>query len=719
MQYFPITDPTLIFFVVLLMILFAPIIMSKLRIPHIIGLVLAGVIVGHYGLDILERDSSFDLFGRVGLYYIMFLAGLEMDMAGVKRNTSRFLVFGLLTCLVPLGLTYVMAITLLHYSPTAAFLLGCIMASNTLIAYPIISRYGLQKHSSVALSVGASMISLFLSLVMIAGLAAQFRSHDGSQLSTVNYQLLFWPLFAAKLAGYIAAMLWLIPHLTRYFLRRYSDAVMQFIFILAVMFLNAALTDFIGLEGIFGAFFSGLILSRYIPHVSPLMNRLEFIGNALFIPYFLIGVGMLINVRTIAQGPYVLWVMLLIAFFGTFGKAVAAYLSSLLFRLPKRDGHMMFGLTSAHAAGAIAMVMVGMRLEVSPGVFLVSDDMLNGVVLMILVTCVISSLMTQHAAQQVTLAQHQSSLSSADHAPHTKHEKVLLCVKYPEIAPQLLEQAILMRRTASSKHQGLVALNVVYDDESASRHREEGLRLLEKLEQQAAAADVPMQTQVRLATNIANGIKHAFREYGCSEIILGMHVHTERNAKFWGDFLQSLYNGLNRQIMLSRFVQPLTTLRRIQVVVPSRAEFEPGFHRWLERLCRLAGQLDCRIQFHGRQESLALIAEYIDNRHPSVRTELTPMGHWNELPQLAAHIADDQLFVVVTARKGTISYKNALERLPDELQRYFSGKNLMIIFPDQYGDQKEDRMSFTEAQHHEEKSVYDWLLRNIDKIKNK
>ena len=717
--YFPITDPTLIFFVVLLMILFAPIIMSKLRIPHIIGLVLAGVIVGHYGLDILERDSSFDLFGRVGLYYIMFLAGLEMDMEGVKRNTRRFLVFGLLTCLVPLGLTYVMAVTLLHYSPTAAFLLGCIMASNTLIAYPIISRYGLQKHSSVALSVGASMISLFLSLVMIAGLAAQFRSHDDGQASTIDYQLLFWPLFVLKLAGYIAAMLWIIPHLTRYFLRRYSDAVMQFIFILAVMFLNAALTDFIGLEGIFGAFFSGLILSRYIPHVSPLMNRLEFIGNALFIPYFLIGVGMLINVRTIAQGPYVLWVMLLIAFFGTFGKAVAAYLSSLLFRLPKRDGHMMFGLTSAHAAGAIAMVMVGMRLEVEPGVFLVSDDMLNGVVLMILVTCVISSLMTQHAAQQVTLAQHQSSLSSADHSPRTTHEKVLLCVKYPEIAPQLLEQAILMRHTPSSKQQGLVALNVVYDDESASHHREEGLHLLEKLEQQAAAADVPMQTQVRLATNIANGIKHAFREYGCSEIILGMHVHTERNAKFWGDFLQSLYNGLNRQIMLSRFVQPLTTLRRIQVAVPSRAEFEPGFHRWLERLCRFAEQLDCRIQFHGRQESLVLIAEYINNLHPSVRTEFTPMAHWNELPQLAAHIADDQLFVVVTARKGTISYKNALERLPDELQHYFSGKNLMIIFPDQYGDQKEDRMSFTEAQHHEEKSVYDWLLRNIDKIKNK
>ena len=721
--YFPITDPTLIFFVVLLVILFAPIIMSKLRIPHIIGMVLAGVIIGQYGLNILERDSSFELFGRVGLYYIMFLAGLEMDMEGVKRNKGRFLIFGLLTCMVPLGLTYMMATTLLHYSPTAAFLLGCIMASNTLIAYPIVSRYGLQRHSSVTLSVGSSMISLFLSLVMIAALSASFETPadattDATQHLPLVSQLLFWLLFLLKLAAYIVAMLWLIPHLTRYFLRRYSDAVMQFIFVLSVMFLNAALTDLIGLEGIFGAFFSGLILNRYIPQVSPLMNRLEFIGNALFIPYFLIGVGMLINVRTLVSGPHMLWVVLLITFFGTFGKALAAYISSLLFRQSKSDGHMMFGLTSAHAAGAIAMVMVGMRLEVSPGVYLVSDDMLNGVVMMILVTCIISTLTTERASQQIVIA---NSQQPAAYSRQRDDEKILLCVKYPEIAPQLLDQAILMRPAKGQKargnsQQGLVALNVVYDDQTAAKHREEGLRLLEKLEKQAMAADIHMQTQVRLATNIANGIKHAFREFACSEIILGMHVHTEQNAKFWGDFLQSLYNGLNRQIMLSRFVQPLNTLRRIQVAVPSRAEFEPGFHRWLERLCRLAGQLDCRIQFHGREESLTLIAEYINNLHPSVRTEYTHMAHWNELPQLAANIADDHLFVVVTARKGTISYKNALERLPDELQHYFSGKNLMIIFPDQYGSQKEDTMTFTVAQHQEESSVYDWLQRKFEKI---
>ena len=711
-SYLPITDPTLIFFVVLLIILFAPIVMSKLRIPHIISMVLAGVAVGHYGFNILERDMSFEILGSVGLYYIMFLAGLEMDLESLKKNSNKFLIFGLLTCFVPLIMTYIMARTMLGYSGSAAFLLGCIMASNTLIAYPIIGRYGLQRHSSVQLSVGSSMISLFLALVMIAALSASFSADESSRLSPLTAQLFFF----LKLIVFITGSIWLIPRLARYFLRRYSDAVMQYIFVLAIMFLSAALSNLIGLEGIFGAFLSGLVLNRYIPKASPLMNRIEFIGNAVFIPYFLIGVGMLINVRMLFTGGGVLWIVFLIAFFGTFGKAVAAYISSLVFRLPQRDGNMMFGLTSAHAAGAIAMVMVGMRLEVSPGIYLVDDHMLNGVVMMILVTCIISTLMTQHASQQIVLEE-SGKWKEEEEGMRDDDEKILLCVKYPDIAPQLLSLALLIRNPKLNR--GLVALNVVYDDQHASAGRKQGLQLLESLEQRASSADVQMQTQVRLASNIANGIKHAFREFACSEIVMGMHVHTDISPKFWGEFIQSLYNGLNRQIILTRFVQPLNTLRRIQVCVPSRAEFEPGFHRWLERLSRLAGQLDCRIQFHGRQESLDLIAEYINNRHPSVRAEYTQMGHWNELPRLATSMADDHLLVVISARKGTISYKNAIERLPDELQKYYSGKNLIIIFPDQYGHQKEDRMSFTEAQHHEEKSIYDTILRWLDKrIKN-
>lgn len=703
-HYFPITDPTLIFFVVLLIVLFAPIIMGKLRIPHIIGMVLAGIVVGKYGLNILERDSSFELFGRVGLYYIMFLAALEMDMEGMKKNKSRLLIYGLLTCFVPFTLTYLMSIHLLHYSTKSSLLLSCIMASNTLIAYPIVSRYGLQQKPSVTLSVGSSMLSLLIALVILAGLVASFGEHDG---------ILFWIFFAAKFAAYCGFMIFLIPRLTRWFLRRYSDAVMQFIFVMAMLFMSAALSQIVGIEGVFGAFFAGLILNRYIPHISPLMNRLEFIGNALFIPYFLIGVGMLINVNLLFQGGHILWVIFCIVFFGTLGKAIAAYAACLGFRLPLSSGHMMFGLTSAHAAGSIAMVMVGMNILIGPNTYLVNDDMLNGVVIMILFTCIISSLLTDWSSQKIVLR--DKELPEAEDEKKGNDEKILIPVRYPEYADNLMDLALLVRNQKLNR--GLVCLNVVYDDKDMRYNQEQGRQLLDHCSQLAAATDVMTQTQVRIAANIANGIKHAFNEFQCSEIIIGMHMHPERSPKFWGEFHQSLFNGLSRQIIMARVIQPLNTIRRIQVAVPSRAEFEPGFYRWLERLSRMAGNLDCRIQFHGRTETLALINEYIQNRHHEVRADYALMNHWNEMPQLAAQISNDHMLVVITARKGTVSYKTALERLPEEITRFFSGTNLMIIFPDQYGDSSGDQLTFAEPQHQEEISAYEafsqWIRKKM------
>ncbi len=703
-HYFPITDPTLIFFVVLLIVLFAPIIMGKLRIPHIIGMVLAGIVVGKYGLNILERDSSFELFGKVGLYYIMFLAALEMDMEGMKKNKSRLLIYGLLTCFIPFTLTYLMSIHLLHYSAKASLLLSCIMASNTLIAYPIVSRYGLQQKPSVTLSVGSSMLSLLIALVILAGLVASFGEHDG---------VLFWVFFATKFAAYCGFMIFLIPRLTRWFLRRYSDAVMQFIFVMAMLFMSAALSQIVGIEGVFGAFFAGLILNRYIPHVSPLMNRLEFIGNALFIPYFLIGVGMLINVNLLFQGGHILWVIFCIVFFGTLGKAIAAYAACLGFRLPLSSGHMMFGLTSAHAAGSIAMVMVGMNILIGSNTYLVNDDMLNGVVIMILFTCIISSLITDWSSQKIILR--DKELPEAEDEKKGNDEKILIPVRYPEYADSLMDLALLVRNQKLNR--GLVCLNVVYDDKDMRYNQEQGRQLLDHCSQLAAATDVMTQTQVRIAANIANGIKHAFNEFQCSEIIIGMHMHPERSPKFWGEFHQSLFNGLSRQIIMARVIQPLNTIRRIQVAVPSRAEFEPGFYRWLERLSRMAGNLDCRIQFHGRTETLALINEYIQNRHHEVRADYALMNHWNEMPQLAAQISNDHMLVVITARKGTVSYKTALERLPEEITRFFSGTNLMIIFPDQHGDSSGDQLTFAEPQHQEEISAYEafsqWLRKKM------
>ena len=697
---FPITDPTLIFFVVMLIILFAPIVMGKLRIPHIIGMVLAGVAVGQYGLNILVRDDSFELFGKVGLYYIMFLASLEMDIEGVRRNKGRFGVFGLLTFAVPSVMTYVACITVLHYSVLASLLLGCIMASNTLIAYPIVGRYGLQRKPSVTLSVGSSMISLVMALVSLAAIVASYGGNTG---------VMFWLLFVGKFVGYCVLMALLIPRLARWFLRRYSDAVMQFIFVMSMLFMSAALSEAVGLEGIFGAFVAGLILNRFIPHVSPLMNRIEFIGNALFIPYFLIGVGMLINLQLLFAGGGILGVVIMIVVFGTVGKAVAAYLASWLFRLPLSSGNMMFGLTSAHAAGAIAMLMVGMKMEVAPGVPLVTDDMLNGVVIMILFTCIISTIVTERSAQQITLRDKEMP---EDSTASNSEEKVLIPMKYPEYAQRLVNLAMMMRNPKNNTQ--FVGLNVVYDDDDMLRNQEQGQQLLERMAQYSAATDIHMQTQVRVAANIANGIRHAYKEFRATEILIGMHMHPEVSQKFWGEFHQSLFNGLNSQIIMARLTQPLTTIRRIQVAVPSRAQFEPGFYRWLERLCRLGSNLECHNEFFGREDVLPLIENYVLSRHHDMRVSYTKMAHWAEMPNLAASISPDNLFVVVTARKGTVSYKNALEFLPDEITRHFSGTNIMIIFPDQHGDAM-DEMTFAQPQHTEDQSAYETIGKWIKK----
>ncbi len=709
-SYFPITDTTWIFFIVLLMILFAPMIMGKLRIPHIIGMVLAGVVVGQYGLNILERDASFELFGQVGLYYIMFLAGLEMDMEGLKKHSRQILIFGLLTFLTPFILVYFAGIHLMDYSRQATLLLCCVMSSNTLIAYPIVCKYGLQRHRAVTLSVGASMLALLmalLSLALLVGIYGKGAHHESQSL----IWLVSWMLI--KLTVYCSAMAFIIPRIARWFLQHYSDAVTQFIFVLSIMFLSAAITSWIGLEGVFGAFFAGLLLNRYIPRVVPLMHRIEFTGNAIFIPYFLIGVGMLINIRALFTSMHTAYIVLIIVVIGTVGKMIAGYVAGIAFRLPLSHGHMMFGLTSAHAAGSIAIVMVGMKMEVAPGVMLVNAEMLNGVVMMILFTCVISSILTEKASREIVL---KGDFASEEEKVGDD-EKILIPLKYQGSMDALVTLAIMMRNDKLNR--GLVGLNVVLDDADVHKNQALGKILLEQAVMAASAADVRMQTQSRIATNIANGIMHAFKEYDASEIIMGMHDKQSENDSFWGVFAENLFTEVNRQIIMARLGQPLNTIRRIQVAVPSRAEFEPGFHRWLDRLARMASNMDCRIQFHSKQATLSLISQYIQNIHPSVRAEYTQMAHWNELPRIASEIKEDHLFVVITARKSTVSYKSAFDKMPAELSQYYHQTNLMIIFPDQYGEPT-DVMSFTAPQKSEQQSAYtqirDWMIRHSRRV---
>ena len=290
---FPVTDPVWIFLIVLVIILFAPLLLNKLRIPHIIGMILAGVLIGEYGLNILERDSSFELFGQVGLYYIMFLAGLEMDMEDFRKNKVKGLVFGLLTFFIPMALGIITSMEMLGFSFVSSVLLASMYASHTLIAYPIVSRYGLSRQRSVTISIGGTAVTVTLALVVLALISGMY---NGAATP------IYWIMLVLKVTLICLVIVFVFPMLGRIFFRKYDDAVMQFVFVLALVFLGGGLISLAGMEGILGAFLVGLVLNPLVPKVSPLMNRLEFVGNALFIPYFLIGVGMIIDVRTFVAG---------------------------------------------------------------------------------------------------------------------------------------------------------------------------------------------------------------------------------------------------------------------------------------------------------------------------------------------------------------------------------------------------------------------------------
>lgn len=697
-KYLPVTDPTLIFFVVLCIILFAPIVMSRLRIPHIIGMVLAGVIIGPYGLNILVRDSSFELFGKVGLLYIMFLAGLEMNLSSIKKRRVQLVIFGLLTFLIPFLAGYLVGEYLLGYSTGASLLLACIMASNTLIAYPIVCKFGLQKHSSVALSVGSSMLALTFSLLILATIVGISEGKGSS--------LLFWLMFPVKVAVFCAAVVIVIPRLTRWFFRHFADSVMLYIYVLSMLFLSAAVSEMCGLEGIFGAFLCGLVFNRFIPSVSPLMNKIEFIGNALFIPYFLIGVGMLIDVTVLFHGYATLWVVFCMVFFATLSKAIAAYISCFAFKFSLLSGHMMFGLTEAHAAGGIAMAMVGMEVTRVDGSHLIDNNMLNGVVMMILFTCIISSMIVEDSAKKILLKEKRRIGERED--DKGDDEKMLLPLQHEDDANSLVQLAILMRNKRLGR--GIIGLNVVYDDVNESSNRAAGIRILEQAQATAISADVRMIIQSRLATNITNGITHAFKEFDASEIIMGLHRRVSPGDSFWGVYTQGLIESLNRQMMVCRILKPINTLSKIHIAVPSRVEFEPGFYRWVEHLSRLAGNLACRIVFHARKETYGLISRYIQSHHPGVSEEFEELPHWHDFTSMAKEVTPEHLLVVISARKGTVSYKPAFEHLPDEIDANYKDVSLIILYPDQHG-QSQDAMTFMSPQLQEGESAYSSLLK--------
>ena len=690
----PITDPTWIFFLVLMIILFAPIILGRLRIPHIIGMILAGVVIGKYGFNILERDSSFELFGKVGIYDIMFLAGLEMDLENLKKNLSKAFVFGVFTFFIPFAIGMWVGMSVLGFGVGTSMLLSCIFASHTLVAYPIVGRYGMARHASVSISIGGTMFALTVALFVLAGISGIYRGELDSGS---------WIWFIGKCAGYCAFVFLVFPRFARWFFRKYEDNVMQYIFVLALVFLSAALAELAGLEGIFGAFLAGLVLNRLIPHVSPLMNRTEFVGNALFIPYFLIGVGMLINLGALFTGGDTIKVVVVMLIVATATKWLAAWLTQKIYRMSVASRQMLFGLSNARAAGALAMVMVGTQIEVEPGVYLMNEDMLNGVVIMILFSCIISSVMTERAARTMALAEENGEM---DMSRGKEEERVMVSIANPETVEPLVNMALMMRDPKSKKELLAVTVEVEYDEAKKQAKLAQRRKSLEQAARIASAVDVPMKTRCRLSTNAATGILNTAGEMNATEIVLGLHHKHGLLDSFLGNFAQSILKGTHRQLMIIKCVIPVNTMRRIMVAVPPNAEFEAGFYKWVERMARIGGQLGCRVHFWAHADTMQRISGYMNKFHSSVRVEYSIMDSWDDLLLISNKVAYDHLMVIVSARRGAISYQPSFEELPDQITKYFANNSLMLIYPDQLGDPSEN-FTFSNPRSQSGTRIYD------------
>lgn len=696
----PITDPTWIFLLVLLIILFAPILLTKLRIPHIIGMILAGLAIGEHGFNILVRDSSFELFGKVGVYYIMFLAGLEMNMADFKKNRGKAVVLGLLAFIIPIGIGMVTNVLLLKYSLVTSILLASMYASHTLVAYPIVIRYGISRQRSVSIAVGGTAVTDTLTLLVLAVISGVFKGEAGG---------LFWLWLVVRFVVLAMLIMYFLPRVGRWFFRRYDDNVMQYIFVLAMVFLGAGLMELIGMEGILGAFLVGLVLNRLIPHVSPLMSHLEFVGNALFIPYFLIGVGMLIDVKVIFGGGDALKVAGVMIVVALGGKWIASWLTQKIYRMSVLERELMFGLSNAQAAATLAAVLVGYNIILPDGSRLLNEDVLNGTVLLILVTCIVSSFTTERAARKMAMGE-----AHPEEDRSREPEKILIPVANPNTIEYLMNLSLVIRDPKQKDN--LLALNVINDHSGTEALEQQGKRYLERAAKITASAGVELKCISRYDLNIAAGIIHTAKEHGATDVIIGLHWKVNIVDSFFGMLTESLLKGLHREVMVARFLIPINTLRRIIVAVPPKAEYEAGFQKWVDHFCRMGTTLGCRVHFFANEQTGNLLQALVKKKHSDTLTEFSRLDEWEDLLLLTGQVNYDHLLVVISARRGSISYDSSFEKLPNQLGRYFTNNSLIVLYPDQLGD-PQDALSFSnpqgsnESQHYEKvgRWFYKWF----------
>lgn len=663
----PFGDPVAIFFTVMAVILVAPLLLQRLRIPNIVGMIAAGIIIGPHCLNLLDRDASFEVFGQVGILYLMFLAGVEIDMLNLRRNWRSGVRFGILSFLIPLIGGVLVTHLLLGMSMLTSLLIASMLSSHTLISYPTVARFGLSSEKSSVIAVSGTIVAVLLSLILLAEVI------DINSRGSLD--ALHLALFISSIIIYALVIWWGLTWATRRFFRHFNDTVIQYVFILAEMLLSALVAQAIGLEGILGAFYAGLVLNRFIPSRSGLMARIEFVGSAIFIPYFLIGVGMMMDVGVIFKGWTVIRLALFMSITALVGKWLATFAAQKMYRLTGDDRRLMFGLTSGKAAATIAATILGFQYG------LIDEDVMNGAVIMILICCAVASVITERAAKGLRMSITERELKATSASNESEEPRQLVAVSNPMTAAGLVRLSVLMRPNGS-RH-SITALFVRSSDDGTVTGM--GRSSLKDAVKAALAVDTEIDDVERFDINTVAGITNVKRERHCTEIIMGLHRRSNVVDTFLGSITEQLIHASNQMIIMSRCFVPLNTLRRVVVVVPPKAEFETGFSLWVQRISTLAEHIGARILFMAHPDTIKYLHQIVEGNY-HLEANYRPTSDWDDFIASSTEIDDDDdLLVVVSARQGSLSYNSDIESMPLFISRYFSRHNLLIVYPRQFG----------------------------------
>ncbi len=674
----PLADPVLKFLIILLIILGAPLLLNKVRIPPLLGLIIAGAVIGPYGFNLVLRDSSIILSGTVGLLYIMFLAGLEIDMGDFKRNSLRSLTFGIYTFCVPMALGIFAGYYLLGFSWLTSVLLASMFASHTLIAYPIISKLGISKNDAVSITVGGTMITDTLALLVLTIVVA---------LSTGNADDMFWVQLGLSITAFTLFVLLGFPLIGRWFFKRVHDNISQYIFVLAMVLLGAFLAQAAGLEAIIGSFLAGLALNRLIPATSPLMNRIEFVGNAIFIPFFLLSVGMLIDYRAFFTSFETIKVGVVMILVATAAKFIAAWLTQKTFCLSVDQRRVIFGLSNAQAAATLAAVLVGYNviLGTTPDgepMRLLNESVLNGTILMILVTCTMASFSAQKGA-------HNLALQEATDAEQTDSDdvEILIPVSNEAHVEELVNLGLALKPKRATA--GLHALTVIENRGSDGTATKRSKRLLQQAVETAAATDTRLQELMRYDLSPANAIAGVIRECGISDVILGLHESKEIASGFLGRVAEGTIADNSANVFIYKPSQPLSTVKRHLIVLPPQAEKEIGFLSALERMANVVVNTGAKALFYGMPGTLDLIRERF--AESSGEIGYVPFGNWEDFLIVSRDVRADDALWIWMSRKDGVSYESSMTRVSRYLNQYFRGNNFVLVYPLQAGTDEGSR----------------------------